>query len=97
MKRFINKNVIKNSSKRPFVLSKNGIITEQAVSNKKEEKQITEIMDTKEKVELAQAILSQENQEAKNVKKIKKDKGLIERVDSSKTILTEDNKELLND
>jgi hypothetical protein len=31
------------------------------------------------------------------VKRVKKDKGLIERTESSKTILTEDNKELLND
>jgi hypothetical protein len=31
------------------------------------------------------------------VKRVKRDKGLIERTESSKTILTEDNKELLND
>ena len=34
---------------------------------------------------------------AKEVKRIKKDKGLIERTESSKTILTEDNKQLLVD
>lgn len=33
----------------------------------------------------------------KKVKIIKKDKGLIERAESSKTILTEDNRQLLND
>ena len=33
----------------------------------------------------------------KVVKRIKKDKGLIERTESSKTILTEENKELLMD
>ena len=33
----------------------------------------------------------------KAVKRIKKDKGLIERTESSKTILTEENKELLMD
>lgn len=34
---------------------------------------------------------------AKNIKKVKKDKGLIEKVESSKVILTEDNKQLLLD
>lgn len=33
----------------------------------------------------------------KKVKIIKKDRGLIERAESSKTILTEDNRQLLND
>ena len=33
----------------------------------------------------------------KEVKRLKKDKGLIERTESSKTILTEDNKQLLVD
>lgn len=33
----------------------------------------------------------------KNVKRIKKDKGLIERTESSKVVLTEDNKQLLMD
>ena len=37
------------------------------------------------------------NDEPKAVKRIKKDKGLIERTESSKTILTEDNKQLLVD
>lgn len=32
-----------------------------------------------------------------NVKTVKKDRGLIERVESSKVILTEDNKQLLKD
>lgn len=32
-----------------------------------------------------------------NVKRIKKDKGLIERTESSKVVLTEDNKQLLVD
>jgi len=42
-------------------------------------------------------ILSKEDNKKNNVKRLKKDKGLIERTESSKTILTEDNKELLND
>lgn len=37
------------------------------------------------------------NDTPREVKRIKKDKGLIERTESSKTILTEDNKQLLVD
>ena len=51
------------------------------------------VMTTDEKVAMANSVL---NGDA-NVKKLKKDKGLIERTESSKTILTEDNKELLID
>lgn len=53
------------------------------------------VMTTDEKVAMAQEILN--DTKAAPVKKIRKDKGLIERTESSKTILTEDNKELLND
>jgi len=53
------------------------------------------VMTTEEKIALAQAAL--DGQEAPSVKRVKRDKGLIERTESSKTILTEDNKELLND
>ena len=51
------------------------------------------VMTTDEKVAIAQNVLKP----ASNTKRIKKDKGLIERTESSKTILTEDNKELLVD
>ena len=54
------------------------------------------VMTTEEKIALAQAALANERPAAP-VKRVKKDKGLIERTESSKTILTEDNKELLND
>lgn len=55
-------------------------------------------MDTKQKVEMAQEILNKEDSINNfNFKRIKKDKGLIERTESSKTIITEDNKELLVD
>ncbi len=52
------------------------------------------VMTTDEKVAMAQSVL---DGDAQKPKRIKKDKGLIERTESSKTILTEDNKELLND
>lgn len=50
-----------------------------------------EVMD---KISMAEQII---NDAPKEVKRIKKDKGLIERTESSKTILTEDNKQLLVD
>jgi hypothetical protein len=56
--------------------------------NKKENKK------DMDKISMAEAII---NDESKAVKRIKKDKGLIERTESSKTILTEDNKQLLVD
>ena len=55
----------------------------------------TKVMTTDEKIALAQSVLA--NEATPRVKRVKKDKGLIERTESSKTILTEDNKELLND
>jgi len=47
-----------------------------------------------DKISMAESII---NDEPKAIKRIKKDKGLIERTESSKTILTEDNKQLLVD
>ena len=61
--------------------------------NKIEENKST--MDTSEKIAMAQEILGKKANE--NFKILKSDKGLIERTESSKTILTEDNKELLID
>jgi hypothetical protein len=55
------------------------------------------VMTTSEKIAMAQSVLNNAEQAAPSVRRVKKDKGLIERTESSKTILTEDNKELLND
>ena len=55
------------------------------------------VMDTQEKILMAQAVLNQNNAMAPKVKKVRKEKGLIEKTESSKIILTEDNRELLND
>jgi len=55
-----------------------------------------EVMTTSEKIAMAQSVLSGSDVAAP-IKRVKRDKGLIERTESSKTILTEDNKELLND
>jgi hypothetical protein len=70
-------------------LKKNNVVRNE--NNIRENKSV---MTTDEKVALAQGILGGE---AQKPKRIKKDKGLIERTESSKTILTEDNKELLID
>ena len=62
---------------------------------KEEIKQVeeTDIMTTSEKVQLANQILGQEPK----AKKVKTDKGLIERAESKKSIITEDNREILMD
>lgn len=89
MRRFIQK---QTQSRR---ISRMDINQNNIVFNNKEEKK--EVMNTAEKVAMAQEILSTEDNKKQNVKRIRKDKGLIERTESSKTILTEDNKELLVD
>lgn len=88
MARFIQK---QSQSRR---ISRMDINQNNIVFNNKEKK---EVMNTAEKVAMAQEILSTEDNKKQNVKRIRKDKGLIERTESSKTILTEDNKELLVD
>ena len=69
------------------------------VESHKTENNINEnksVMTTEEKIAMAQEVLDGKSA-APHIKRVKKDKGLIERTESSKTILTEDNKELLND
>ena len=51
------------------------------------------VMNTDEKVAMAQRLLAPSS----NTTRLKQDQGRIERTDSSQTILTEDNKELLID
>lgn len=69
---------------------------EKAVEVKKENKmeETVKVMTTSEKIAMAKDVLDGASH---GTRRIKKDKGLIERMESSKTILTEDNKELLND
>jgi hypothetical protein len=52
-------------------------------------------MDINEKITAAESVLC--DTPARPVKRVKKDKGLIERTESSTIVLTEDNKQLLND
>ena len=60
--------------------------------NKKAKKNTT--MDAIEQIKAAEATVAEMSPE---VKIVKKDRGLIERTESSKIILTEDNRQVLND
>ena len=68
------------------------IVSNNNVSNNKTENKKEKVMD---KISMVEKLVN--TIPAKEVKRIKKDKGLIERTESSKTILTEDNKQLLVD
>ena len=61
---------------------------------KKNNKKNSEEMNDIEKIEQAEAIAAAMEPQ---VKKVKTDRGLIERTESSKIILTEDNRQVLND
>lgn len=90
MGRFILKHI---DSRKP---QKKNVATTVVTENKVEEttaNKENEVMTTSEKIEMAQSVLGN----TPNVKRVKKDKGLIERVESTKTVLTEDNRELLKD
>ena len=86
-------NIVAKEEKQEIVEQETIIEIEENVKDNEEIKE-DNVMDTKEKIQMANAIL---NAEQPKVKKVKKDKGLIERTESSITILTEDNRELLKD
>ena len=93
----MNRFIIKRIQKKPinrrqyFNSSCSQEVRQENKENKKEN-----VMNTKEKIEMAKEALGQK-QESSKFKKVRKDKGLIERTESSITVLTEDNKELLKD
>lgn len=97
MVKFITKK-IKKEQRRPIIFYSQSIISNNNVieKNNEEIKPIND-MNTKEKIEVANEILKQDTQKQTKVKKVTKDRGLIERTESSKILLTEDNKELLMD
>lgn len=72
-----------------------GVYEMKTVGEKKNNfKKTEEAMD--EKINKAEEIMN--NMKAANhIKVVKKDKGLIERTESSKIVLTEDNRQVLND
>jgi len=63
-----------------------------APANKNKEEKIEENMDIDQIEKLASELTPEQT-----TKRIKKDKGLIERTESSKIMITEDNKQLLKD
>jgi len=87
-------NYAKQSTEEVKTINEPVVVEKKQKENKEIEKPIKTVMDTKEKIEIANLILTQEQPK---VKKIKKDKELIERTESSISILTEDNRELLKD
>lgn len=87
MKRFIIKKIVTSKSK----FDKSNLVKRE--NNQSLEKDT--IMDNKQ-IEKIQSILNTSEIE-KPIKKIKKDKSIIERSESSKIIINEDNKQLLND
>lgn len=112
MPKFIIKKVIRRKSHRQRVVAENvpqvrktevervmpdmTENTDDVVENNKNENTESN-MEISDKIAIAQSILG-DGAEKKNIKRIKRNKGLIEKKTlSSKIILTEDNKQLLND
>lgn len=72
-------------------IENNSSETQKKKENKKTKK---DNMDTLEQIETAEELAKELQPE---VKVVKKERGLIERTESSKIILTEDNRQVLND
>ena len=93
--KFIN-SVIKDSpAEQPKVAVKEEAkpVEKSKTNNKRKQKKDNE-MNTNEQLQQAAEIM---DMMAPEVKVVKKDRGLIERTESSKIILTEDNRQVLND
>lgn len=73
--------------------NKENPVTEKVKTKNKKEKKDNK-MDTLEQIEAAEELVKELQPE---VKVVKKERGLIERTESSKIILTEDNRQVLND
>ena len=71
-------------------------VAEKKLAAKKNNKKKNEEDMTLEGIERAEA-LAQSLSSPQEVKVVKKDRGLIERTESSKIVLTEDNRQVLND
>ena len=97
--RFVNKSkhptppsVVVSSKSQKEDEEKKVVLSTKQGKNKKSKK--SDNMDIKEQLEAAEAAV---NSFAPEVKVVKADRGLIERTESSKIILTEDNRQVLND
>lgn len=92
MGKFIIKKIQQNTSKKIKVNSTNPVIEKNKLNNRDKNNTKNDInMNMEEKIDMVQEVLG-----TSNVKRIKKNKGLIERIEP-KIVLTEDNKQLLTD
>lgn len=92
MGKFIIKKIRQNTSKKIKVNSTNPVIEKNKLNNRDKNNTKNDInMNMEEKIDMVQEVLG-----TSNVKRIKKNKGLIERIEP-KIVLTEDNKQLLTD
>lgn len=88
--KFINKHIPSVKPQKQTLNTIKEVVRETVTENNEDKKEET-VMDF-DKIEMAEAVL---DETPKAIKKIKKDKGLIERTESSKTIINEDNKQVL--
>ena len=86
----------KRNSAQPKVVERRPVVEKVEVVEKPKNKSKKVKEDMNEKVNKAEEIMNN-MVAANNVKVLKKDRGLIERTESSKIILTEDNRQVLND
>ena len=92
MGKYIIKKIQQNTSKKIKVNSTNPVIEKNKLNNRDKNNTKNDInMNMEEKIDMVQEVLG-----TSNVKHIKKNKGLIERIEP-KIVLTEDNKQLLTD
>lgn len=95
MGRFIIKHL---NNKKPQVKRSNNVVASECDNINNIVLKNEEVMTTSEKIEMVKELLKDDEKAKKpTMKRLKKDKGLIERTESSKIVLTEDNKELLKD
>ena len=95
MGRFIIKHL---NNKKPQVKRSNNVVASECDNINNIVLKNEEVMTTSEKIEMVKELLKDDEKAKKpTMKRLKKDKGLIERTENSKIVLTEDNKELLKD
>lgn len=96
IKRHINKSQSQPALQAPVEIAKEAVKDDVVAVEKKEEnkKAKKDKTMTSENIEHMEQLANELSAE-QTTKRIKKDKGLIERIESEKTMLTEDNKQLL--
>ena len=96
MGRIIVKHILRQPTVTPGVEPENDekvVVTSDEKKNKKSKKKDEDMVNE----EILSAAEAQASTLANNVKVTKKDRSIIERAESSKIILTEDNRQILND